>query len=232
MRALEPTLQGAFHGGFYTESDASGDIHKFTTGLADAAARMGVRCRYGAQVSALRTGTRGVDLRLGEEALAFDRVVICAGTASRALAAMLGERVNVYPVKGYSITVHLKDAASRAAAPTISLVDDQTKLVASRFGDARLRVAGTAEFNGINHDIRADRIRPLVNWVESCFPDVDTRAIVPWAGLRPTMPDMRPRVGPGRAPGVFYNTGHGHLGWTLAAATADMVATQVAASLA
>ena len=231
MRALEPTLQGQFYGGFYTESDASGDIHKFTTGLADAAARLGVRCRYGAQVSALRASAREVRVEMAGEALAFDRVVICAGTASRALAAMLGERVNVYPVKGYSITVQLKDDASRAAAPTVSLVDDQTKLVASRFGDARLRVAGTAEFNGINHDIRADRIRPLVNWVESCFPDVDTRAVVPWVGLRPTMPDMRPHVGPGRAPGVFYNTGHGHLGWTLAAATAEMVASQLEASL-
>ncbi len=151
-------------------------------------------------------------------------MVVCAGTASRALAAALGDSVNVYPVKGYSITVELADAASRAAAPKVSLVDDATKLVASRLGEGRLRVAGTAEFNGYNRDIRADRIRPLVAWVEQCFPGVGTRSVVPWAGLRPMMPDLVPRVGRGKAPGVFYNTGHGHLGWTLSAATAELIA--------
>ncbi|WUR12029.1 FAD-dependent oxidoreductase [[Empedobacter] haloabium] len=104
---------------------------------------------------------------------------------------------------------------------------DATKLVASRFGQDRLRVAGTAEFAGYDKDIRADRIRPLVEWVERCFPGVSTKSVVPWAGLRPMMPDTMPRVGRGRTPFVFYNTGHGHLGWTLAAATAEMVAHEV-----
>ena len=89
-------------------------------------------------------------------------------------------------------------------------------------------MAGTAEFNGYNKDIRADRIRPLVGWVNQCFPGVNTRQVVPWAGLRPMMPNMMPRVGRGRAPNVFYNTGHGHLGWTLSAVTADMVGSVVA----
>jgi D-amino-acid dehydrogenase len=137
---------------------------------------------------------------------------------------MLGDRVNVYPVKGYSITVMLEDGQSRAAAPTVSLVDDATKLVSSRLGDNRFRVAGTAEFNGFNRDIRADRIAPLVNWVQQCFPGVCTRQVVPWAGLRPMMPDLMPRVGAGKRPGVFYNTGHGHLGWTMSAATAELIA--------
>jgi D-amino-acid dehydrogenase len=144
---------------------------------------------------------------------------------------MLGDRVNVYPVKGYSITVDLNDAASQAAAPNVSLLDDATKLVTSRLGADRLRVAGTAEFNGFNRDIRADRIAPLINWVEQCFPGVSTRSVTPWAGLRPMMPDLMPRVGRGKAPTVFYNTGHGHLGWTLSAATADMIAETIAASL-
>jgi D-amino-acid dehydrogenase len=154
----------------------------------------------------------------------YDSVVICAGVDSRRLASQLGDRVNVYPVKGYSITVDLQDPASRAAAPTVSLLDDGAKLVTSRLGEDRFRVAGTAEFNGLNKDIRADRIRPLVDWVARCFPGVSTRSVVPWAGLRPMMPDMMPRVGRGRRPGVFYNTGHGHLGWTLSAVTAHMVA--------
>ncbi|MCY1238417.1 D-amino acid dehydrogenase [compost metagenome] len=92
-------------------------------------------------------------------------------------------------------------------------------------------MAGTAEFNGFNRDIRADRIRPLVEWVQQCFPGVSTRSVVPWAGLRPMLPDMLPRVGRGRARCIFYNTGHGHLGWTLSAVTADMVAGVVAQAL-
>ena len=149
--------------------------------------------------------------------------MVCAGVASRSLAAQLGDRVNIYPVKGYSITVNLNDPQSQGAAPTVSLLDDATKLVTSRLGVDRFRVAGTAEFNGYNKDIRDNRIRPLVDWVQQCFPGVSTRSVVPWAGLRPMMPNMMPRVGRGRSPCVFYNTGHGHLGWTLSAITADMV---------
>ena len=235
MRAIEPTLAGRYHGGWYTESDSTGDIHRFTVGLAQAAARRGVQCLYEQQVESLQHGADGVTVTAtgpdGERmARQHDGVVVCAGVASRRLAAMLGDRVNIYPVKGYSITVHLDDDASRAAAPQVSLLDDATKLVTSRLGPDRFRVAGTAEFNGENRDIRADRIRPLVDWVRDCFPGVDTRRVTPWAGLRPMLPDMLPRVGRGRAAHVFYNTGHGHLGWTLSAVTADMVAGTVAAA--
>jgi D-amino-acid dehydrogenase len=130
-------------------------------------------------------------------------------------------------VKGYSITVNLDDAVSQASAPQVSLLDDATKLVTSRLGLDRFRVAGTAEFNGFNKDIRADRIQPLVDWVAQCFPGVSTRQFTPWAGLRPMMPNMLPKVGQGKSSNVFYNTGHGHLGWTLSAATAVSVANSV-----
>lgn len=232
MRAIEPALAGTYHGGFYTESDATGDIHKFTVGLAAAAERHGVHFRFGGAVRRLASdGARASVTTVGEggeQVQHFDGLVVCAGVASRALAAQLGDRVNVYPVKGYSITVNLNDAQSQQAAPTVSLLDDETKLVTSRLGADRFRVAGTAEFNGFNRDIRADRIRPLVDWVNQCFPGVSTRQVVPWAGLRPMMPDMMPRVGAGRRANVFYNTGHGHLGWTLSVVTADMVASHVA----
>jgi D-amino-acid dehydrogenase len=235
MRAIEPTLEGQFYGGFFTESDSTGDIHKFTVGLAQAAAARGVQMLCGADVGGLEAGEGGVRVTFAldgaQESMGFDALVICAGTASREFAAMLGDRVNVYPVKGYSITVMLEDAQSRSAAPTVSLVDDATKLVSSRLGADRFRVAGTAEFNGFNRDIRADRIAPLVSWVEQCFPGVCTRQVVPWAGLRPMMPDLMPRVGPGRRPRVFYNTGHGHLGWTMSAATAELIAGTVEAAL-
>lgn len=233
MRAIEPTLAGSYFGGFYTESDSTGDIHKFTRGLATASERLGVRIQYGHEVKAVsqKRGGTGFEIQSvcdgAQESFATDAVVICAGVASRKLAAALGDRVNIYPVKGYSITVHLDDERSRKAAPTVSLLDDETKLVTSRLGQDRFRVAGTAEFAGGNKDIRADRVRPLVDWVAQCFPDVATDRIVSWAGLRPMMPDMLPRVGPGRMPGVFYNTGHGHLGWTLSAATAEAVALSI-----
>lgn len=227
MRAIEPTLAGQYYGGYFTECDSTGDIHKFTHGLAAAIDRLGVRCLYNQDVKAVATdGQRAsvtVGSTAGDEVQHFDGIVICAGTASRDLAAQLGDRVNIYPVKGYSITVNLNDEISRASAPNVSLLDDETKLVSSRLGNDRFRVAGTAEFNGYNRDIRADRIRPLVDWVNQCFPGVNTRSVVPWAGLRPMMPNMMPKVGRGKSSCVFYNTGHGHLGWTLSAVTADMV---------
>ena len=94
-------------------------------------------------------------------------------------------------------------------------------------GANRYRVAGTAEFAGYNKDIRANRIQPLVDWTRRYFPGINTDQVVPWAGLRPMMPDMMPRVMKGQRPGVYYNTGHGHLGWTLSAATAYMAAEMV-----
>ncbi len=226
---VEPTLHGDWYGGFMTPSDASGDIHKFTVGLAKAATKRGVRFRYGTDVVRLDRGrTGGVKIRTLVDSERYDAVVICAGCASRHFAKQVGDRVNVYPVKGYSITVHLDDGESRAGAPMVSLLDDETKLVSSRLGPDRFRVAGTAEFSGFNRDIRAGRTAPLTQWVETHFPNVSTERVVPWAGLRPMMPDMMPRVGPGHAPGVFYNTGHGHLGWTLSAATAEAIAVAVA----
>ena len=234
MQQIEPTLHGDFHGGFFTESDSTGDIHKFTYGLSKALERMGVQTIYGCEVTSVKTtGERAhVAFEQDEQTVVqeADAVVICCGANSRALAAQLGDRVNVYPVKGYSITVHLDDAMSQASAPQVSLLDDATKLVTSRLGLDRFRVAGTAEFNGFNKDIRADRIQPLVDWVAQCFPGISTRQFTPWAGLRPMMPNMLPKVGPGKAPNVFYNTGHGHLGWTLSAATAVSVANSVVAA--
>jgi len=228
MRAIEPTLAGRYYGGYYTESDSTGDIHKYTHGLGQACERRGVRLLTGRAVARVQSTGKTAHVTLADgHVVSGDAVVVCAGVHSRAIGAQLGDRLNVYPVKGYSITVMLNDELSQASAPNVSLLDDETKLVTSRLGVDRFRVAGTAEFNGFNRDIRADRIKPLVDWVNQCFPGVSTRRVEPWAGLRPMMPDMMPRVGPGRRPGVFYNTGHGHLGWTLSAATAELVAGSV-----
>ncbi|MCQ8782017.1 D-amino acid dehydrogenase [Mangrovibrevibacter kandeliae] len=240
IAAVEPNVHGRFHGGFFTPSDFTGDIHKYTRGLAEAAKRRGVQFVHDARVERVRHGEDGVSVEwldatddsAAADVRRFDSVVVCAGVGSRKLAAQLGDRVNVYPVKGYSVTVNLQDEESQASAPWVSLLDDKAKIVTSRLGLGRLRIAGTAEFAGENRDIRQSRIEPLTAWCRTRFPGVSTASIVPWAGLRPMMPDMLPRVGRGRAPGVFYNTGHGHLGWTLSAITAEMISAEVAEAFA
>ncbi len=241
MREIEPSLSGDFVGGFFTPSDSTGDIHKYTRGLAAACERQGCEFHYDSNVEKIEHKSEqhkhsvAIDFceqgSANSEVKVFDGVVVCAGAASRKLAAQLGDRVNIYPVKGYSITVELNDQQSQQSAPWVSLLDDDAKIVTSRLGEDRFRIAGTAEFNGFNYDIRQDRIDPLVSWCRQLFPGVDTSRVIPWAGLRPMMPNMMPRVGAGKQPGVFYNTGHGHLGWTLSAATAELVATQIAADL-
>jgi D-amino-acid dehydrogenase len=236
IKTIEPALRGNYYGGFYTESDFTGDIHKFTIGLAKACEWLGVSMRLSDEVLSVKAGKDGVTVisQSTEPQLeqtspqtavhVFDRIVVCGGVMSRGLAQTLGDRVNIYPVKGYSITVDLQDKADQEAAPWVSLLDDASKIVTSRLGRNRFRVAGTAEYNGYNRDIRAERIDPLIAWCRANFPGMSTRQSVPWTGLRPMMPNMLPRVARGNNPRVFYNTGHGHLGWTLSAATADAVA--------
>ncbi len=230
---IEPALRRSYYGGFYTPSDASGDIHKFTTGLARVCEKAGVQFvreytvegfEFGRSRTKLLGSVADESRHLMQLDIDADSVLVCAGVKSRELARMLGDRINIYPVKGYSITVALDDAMSQQDAPEVSLLDEDAKIVTSRLGSDRFRVAGTAELNGFNLDIRADRVAPLTAWVQRNFPTVSTAKVVPWAGLRPMMPDMMPVVRKGRRPGVYYNTGHGHLGWTLAAATAELVA--------
>ncbi len=235
IKTIEPALKGNYYGGFYTESDFTGDIHKFTIGLAKACEKLGVEMRLATDVVDVTAGENSVTMiwkstepTLGEEKQetqmsVYDKIVVCGGVMSRGFAAKLGDRVNIYPVKGYSITVSLPEKSDQDATPWVSLLDDKAKIVTSRLGADRLRVAGTAEFNGDNKDIRAERIDPLIAWCRAHFPGMSTRQAIPWAGLRPMMPNMLPCVKRGKNPRVFYNTGHGHLGWTLSAATADAV---------
>lgn len=239
IKQIEPTLTGDYYAGFYCEGDATGDIHKYTTGLAEVTQKLGVKYRFGMDVTDIQHLSTGVEVKLQPssenvelapndvEILAADAVVVCAGVGSYQLAELVQERVNVYPVKGYSITVMLNDEESQQNAPWVSLLDESAKIVTSRLGKDRFRVAGTAEFNGYNRDIRADRIQPLVDWTNRNF-KVSTEHAVPWAGLRPMMPNMMPVVRRGKLERVFFNTGHGHLGWTLSAATAAMISQEVA----
>ena len=237
MKTIEPTLIGQYYGGFFTPDDATGDIHKFTTGLAKASEKYGVHYVFGMEVTQIKHLANGVEVlyqpsvdnmvREPQKAsLQADAIVVCGGVSSYHLGNLLGDRVNIYPVKGYSITVNLADQVSQDHAPWVSLLDESAKIVTSRLGTDRLRVAGTAEFNGYNTDIRTDRIHPLTDWVNQNF-NVSTESVVPWAGLRPMMPDMMPRVKRSKHPRVYYNTGHGHLGFTLSAATALMISQEI-----
>ncbi|WP_313399206.1 D-amino acid dehydrogenase [Acinetobacter variabilis] len=239
IKQIEPALTGDYYAGFYCQSDATGDIHKFSTRLANACMKKGVKFEFGQDVFTVDHQAQQITVKCrpspenvradAEDVLEIqaDAIVVCAGVSSYQLADLLGERVNVYPVKGYSITVQLNDEQSQQNAPWVSLLDESAKIVLSRLGKDRLRVAGTAEFNGYNRDIRVDRIQPLIDWTQRNF-DLCTEHVVPWAGLRPMMPNMMPVVRRGRQERVFYNTGHGHLGWTLSAATAAMISQEIA----
>lgn len=239
IRQIEPSLTGQYYAGFYCPGDATGDIHKFTVGLAQVTMQQGVRYIFGRDVQDIQLDAQQVQLSYRPaiedpladqpmvETLHADAVLICGGVSSYQLARQVGDRVNIYPVKGYSITVNLQDEQSQKQAPWVSLLDESAKIVTSRLGTDRLRIAGTAEFNGYNRDIRHDRIQPLVRWVQRNF-DISTESVVPWAGLRPMMPNMMPVIRQGQHPRVFYNTGHGHLGWTLSAATALMISQEIA----
>ena len=121
--------------------------------------------------------------------------------------------LNIYPIKGYSITYQ-----NAYEAPTISVLDDDRKIVASPFGNNVFRVAGTAELAGWNHDMREDRIKPLADWVkENTFVDKDNYE--KWSCLRPMTPNMLPVVG--KVKGLWVNSGAGHLGWTMGMALAE-----------
>jgi len=236
VKELEPAFKNNANyekivGGIYTKSDASGDIHKFCTNLEKVLVD-----KYSANLQ-LDTTVEYISRQRDELVLtmrkenevmneAFDNVIICAGVGTQGFADRLGDKMNIYPVKGYSVTIDLKDDISKSCAPSVSLIDQPVKIVASRLGD-RFRVAGTAELAGINTDIRQNRIRPLLDWVEKYFPNVSTETYTPWAGLRPMTPNMMPITSESKMKGVFYHAGHGHLGWTLSAETANQVVSKL-----
>ena len=231
--AIEPALAGSrvpVVGGTYTASDESGDARRFTETLARQAAARGVRFRHGETVQALlREGGRLSGVRLvSGETLAADLTVLALGSYSPLLLRPLGLRLPVYPAKGYSATLSLPDGA---IAPTVSLTDDGHKIVISRLGQA-LRVAGTAEFNGYDTSLNAPRCAALLRRIGQIFPALETVGEVSyWAGLRPATPGNVPLIGDmtnaGLA-GLWLNTGHGTLGWTLACGSARLLADLVA----
>jgi D-amino-acid dehydrogenase len=212
-KALDKTLVNVdgIIGGAWTWHDWTGDIHKFCYELSQVLEnKYGVEFKFDLSVT-------GLDQLTTE----FDCVVVAAGVGSEKLANSIGESLDIYPVKGYSITINNVDPKH---LPTVSLLDDQAKIVTSSLGN-RFRVAGTAELAGENYDIRRDRIQPLLDWVHTNFPAINTHDYTQWACLRPMTPNMMPVVRQSKKNSkVFYHAGHGHLGWTLSPATAKQVA--------
>ncbi len=203
---IEPSLKKKkFDSIFYTRTDKTGDIHKFCMNLT----------AYLLKNKKIKLVSHEVT-DLNDELQIYDKLVVCAGINSKKLASTIGENLAIYPVKGYSITIN--DPGKNA--PWVSLLDDQSKIVTSRLGKKRLRIAGTAEFNGYNLDIIQNRVRPLIKWCTDMFPNINADDIKPWAGLRPMTPNMLPITRISRDSRVWFNTGHGHLGWTLSAFTA------------
>ena len=209
LYALESSLLGKkFDSIFFTESDKSGDIHSFCNNLVAKLLKENKIKLINKEVTDLK-----VELKK------YDRLFLCAGVGSKSLAKSIGESLNIYPVKGYSITVNNPGPY----APKVSLLDDEKKIVCSRLGEKRLRIAGLAELNGYNLDIIQKRIRPLIAWCNKMFPNINTKDIKPWAGLRPMTPNMLPIFKRSIENKVWLNTGHGHLGWTLSAYTSNNV---------
>ncbi|HEX5611126.1 MAG TPA: D-amino acid dehydrogenase, partial [Burkholderiales bacterium] len=214
--AIEPAL-GALGerlaGGTYSQEDESGDAHKFTLALAERCAAKGVR--FENHVTIERIVAEGdrisqVDTQ-GVAPLRADAYVLCLGSYSPHFARPLGIPLAIYPAKGYSVTMPVKNAAS---AWTVSLTDEAYKLVFSRFGE-RLRIAGTAELTGYDTSIREARCRAIVNRTLELFPDSgDATQAQFWAGLRPATPSNVPYIGRTRYRNLYLNTGHGTLGWT------------------
>ncbi|HJV93382.1 MAG TPA: D-amino acid dehydrogenase [Azonexus sp.] len=229
---IEPALADARHllvGGDYTISDESGDAHKFTRALAERAQAAGVDFRLNMTIERIAPGSSQIAGILangagGPELLTADAYVVALGSYSPLLVKPLGISLPVFPAKGYSATLKLLNGSP---APSVSLTDDERKLVFSRLGD-RLRIAGTAEFNGYNLELNEVRCQALMQRVRQLFPRLEVEGEPEfWCGLRPATPSNVPCIGRTRYSNLWLNTGHGTLGWTMAcgsgAALADLI---------
>jgi D-amino-acid dehydrogenase len=219
-------------GATYTAADESGDALKFTQGLARVCEEKGATFLYNHQITALDADRRSSTLRSveicgpgGYRTLQARDVVVSLGSWSAPFLRRYGVRLNIYPAKGYSVTIPTNGSN---AAPVTSLTDDEFKLVYSNFGD-RLRVAGTAELSGYCRDLNPVRCQAILRNVQSLFPRAGhfERATF-WTGLRPTTPSNIPYVGRTRYRNLWLNTGHGTLGWTLGSGSGFRVANMIA----
>ena len=231
---LEPALahiRPQMAGATYTAEDESGDANQFTRALAKLCEAAGVQFRMGHHITALRKAGDHIDhvevtnAEGGFERVTGDVFVLAMGSFSPFVAQPLGIHLPIYPAKGYSVTMPALDTRK---AYELSLTDDEYKLVFSRYtserGD-RLRIAGTAEFNGYDRTLNPTRCDAIVRRVEQLFPGAgDTRQAQFWTGLRPATPSNVPLIGKTKVGNLFVNTGHGTLGWTHACGSGQAIA--------
>jgi len=213
LRHIRPQLAGAT----YTAEDESGDANRFARELVKRCEADGVQFLLSHTVTALREAGGKIDHIEATDSegrfqrLRADAYVLAMGSLSPLYAQPLGISLPIYPAKGYSVTMPVKDASM---AHQVSLTDDEYKLVFSRLGD-RLRIAGTAELNGYDRDLNRVRCEAIVKRVEELFPGAgDTEQAQFWTGLRPATPSNVPIIGRSKLPNLYLNTGHGTLGWT------------------
>jgi D-amino-acid dehydrogenase len=224
--AAEPGLASAavkFVGGLRLPNDETGDCKLFTERLAALAQGLGVAFRNGVTVNAIVTDSgRVAEVQTSVGALKADAYVVALGSYSPLLVKPLGIDLPVYPIKGYSITVPITDAA---LAPVSTVMDETYKVATTRLGD-RIRVGGTAEIAGYDTKLRPHRRGPLERSLRDLFPHAgDLSRASFWCGLRPMTPDGTPVLGRApKLPNLFLNTGHGTLGWTMAAGSARVLA--------
>ncbi|GGI53588.1 D-amino acid dehydrogenase [Oxalicibacterium solurbis] len=237
---IEPALahmRDRIVGGDFTQSDESGDVYKFTTGLAARAATAGVDFRFSTTVTRLLTSGSGAHAKITgvevidgqgrHQTLHADAFVMAMGSFSVQLLKPLGIDLMVYPGKGYSATYKVTNPDT---APIVSLTDDGYKLVLSRLGD-RLRVAGTCELNGYTRELNPTRCEAITRRTRELFPDAcDYDNPTYWAGLRPLTPSNVPYIGRTRYANLFLNTGHGTLGWTMGCGSGRAIADIVSGS--
>jgi D-amino-acid dehydrogenase len=229
LAGAEPALGHVKHklaGGLRLPNDETGDCHAYTLQLAQRAELLGVRMRFDTQVTGIETeGGRFTAVHLKDEQLRADRCVVAMGSYTPQWLEPLGLRVPVYPVKGYSLTLPLLD---EACAPVSTVLDETYKVAVTRF-DKRIRVGGMAELCGYDLTLKQRRRETLELVVRDLFPGGgDIPAAEFWCGLRPMTPDSTPIVGGTQVEGLFLNTGHGTLGWTMAAGSGRLIADLVA----
>ena len=226
---LEPALADraeAIQGGVHFVDDQCGDAHAFTEALGARCRELGVEMRFGERIESLETaGGRLVAVVTDRERHRVDHAVLALGSESVDLARTLGLRLPVYPVKGYSVTLSAQGWNRKLGLP---LIDDGRKIGIVPLGD-RIRLAGTAEFTGRNRAPNPARSGKLVEEFSALFPGFpNLESAEPWTGLRPMTPDGIPILGPSGLDGLSLNVGQGHLGWTLACGSAEIVADQIA----
>lgn len=229
---LEPALRSyasSIAGGVWTQDECVGDSHLLCRQMVESIRDMGGSVRLGQPVESLATERgRVCGVKTSTEILCADAVVLAAGTRIANLAEGAGLALPIYPIKGYSLTLDVKPGQ---CAPQVSVTDLGRKTVFAPLA-GQLRVAAIAEMVGHDLSISRRRIDQMITSVETVYPDLCEFAEVrPWAGLRPATPDSLPIIGESKVPGLFINSGHGALGFTLAAGSAVELCRKLATAL-